>query len=145
MEFYHNYNIIIVTALCIVSAQLLKVINYVLSHRKINFVRIVETGGMPSSHSASSAALTTLVWLREGATSSVFALALFFTAFIMYEAAGVRRAAGRQAKLLNELVDDLYKHKPIKEQKLKELLGHTPLEVFMGALYGMAFAIAFYR
>lgn len=145
MGFFHNYNIIIVTAMCIISAQLLKVMNYIISYKRINFLRFVETGGMPSSHSASSATLTTLIWLREGASSTLFALALFLTTFIMYEAAGVRRSAGRQAKLLNELVEDLYKHRPIKEQKLKELLGHTPLEVFMGALYGVVFAMAFYR
>ena len=146
MTFYHNYNLIIVTCISIAITQLIKVINHLIVYKKINFMRFVETGGMPSSHSSSSSTLATLVAMRSGISSVSFAIILFFALFIMYEAAGVRRAAGDQAKILNDIVDNLvYTHKPITDKKLKELIGHTPTEVIMGCILGIIIACAFYR
>ena len=145
MDVYHNYNLIIVTIISIIFTQVIKVLNYYIVHKKINFTRFVETGGMPSSHSSASSTLATLVALRNGVTSTSFAIILFITTFIMYEAAGVRRSADQQAKILNDIMDDLYSHKPISDNKLKELLGHTPTEVILGSMLGIVIAFAFYR
>ena len=98
------------------------------------------TGGMPSSHAASVSALTTMVGLEEGFRSTLFGVTLFFSLIVMYDAAGLRRAAGRHAMVLNRLIDE---HLDPGEggQRLMELLGHTPLEVLVGALLGVGSAI----
>jgi hypothetical protein len=109
--------------------------------RHWNLRRFVETGGMPSSHAASVSCLTTLVGLREGFGSSLFSVTLFFSLIVMYDAAGLRRAAGRHAMVLNRLIDDHFKHPEEGAQKLMELLGHTPFEVLIGALLGVGTAM----
>ena len=110
-----------------------------------NLRRFVETGGMPSSHAASVAALSTLVGLREGFRSTMFCVTLFFSLIVMYDAAGLRRAAGRQAVVLNRLIEEHFAHPEAGAQRLMELLGHTPLEVLVGALLGVATALAWIR
>ena len=110
--------------------------------RRWNFRRFVETGGMPSSHAASVAALTTIVGLREGVRSPLFGVTLYFSLIVMYDAAGLRRAAGRQAVILNRLIDEHLQHPEAETQRLMELLGHTPFEVFVGALLGVSTALA---
>jgi len=120
------------------------VLNYYLKHRKINFRLFVGTGGMPSSHSAFVCGLATSIGYEAGWDAPVFFLALGMALVIMSDAAGVRRSAGQQAQILNELVDDFYKNKPIQPAKLKELLGHTPTQVFVGAFVGIAVAIVAY-
>ena len=117
-------------------AQILKVTIDLLSNRKIDFRRLVSAGGMPSSHSAFVVALSTSVGFTQGFDSALFAVSATFAGIIMYDAAGVRRAVGIQAGMLNEIVDDIYKHRPVGEKKLKELIGHTPFEVFAGAVLG---------
>ena len=117
-------------------AQVLKVTIDLLFKRKIDFRRLVSAGGMPSSHSAFVVALSTSVGFTQGFDSALFAVSATFAGIIMYDAAGVRRAVGIQAGMLNEIVDDIYKHRPVGEQKLKELIGHTPVEVFAGAVLG---------
>ena len=102
-----------------------------------NFRRFVETGGMPSSHSAAVAALTTAVGLQEGFTSALFGVTLYFSLIVMYDAAGLRRAAGRQAAVLNRLIDSHFAHSQDDTQRLMELLGHTPFEVLIGGLLGV--------
>ena len=109
-----------------------------------NFRRFVETGGMPSSHAASVAALSTSVALHEGIRSPLFGVTLYFSAVVMYDAAGLRRAAGRQAVILNRLIDEHFAHSDRDTQKLMELLGHTPFEVFVGAVLGAAAALLWY-
>ena len=109
--------------------------------RHWNLRRFVETGGMPSSHAASVSSLTTMVALRDGFSSSLFAVTLFFSLIVMYDAAGLRRAAGRHAVVLNRLIDDHFKNPEEGAQKLMELLGHTPFEVFVGALLGVGSAM----
>ena len=99
------------------------------------------TGGMPSSHSAGVMGLSTAVGLIKGFDSIEFAIALGYAFIVMYDAAGVRRAAGKQAACLNKIIMDLY-NQDLQEAggKLKELLGHTPMQVLVGALYGVAYA-----
>ena len=96
---------------------------------------------MPSSHAASVCALSTMVGMNEGFRSSIFCVTLFFSLIVMYDAAGLRRAAGRQAVVLNRLIDDHFKNPEEGAQKLMELLGHTPFEVFIGALLGVGSAM----
>ena len=105
-----------------------------------NLRRFVETGGMPSSHAAGVAALTTSVALTEGVRSPLFGVSLYFSMIVMYDAAGLRRAAGRQAVILNRLIAQHWAHPEADAHRLMELLGHTPLEVFVGALLGVASA-----
>lgn len=109
--------------------------------RRWNLRRFVETGGMPSSHSASVAALSTAVGLHQGFGTPLFGVTLYFSLIVMYDAAGLRRAAGRQATLLNRLIEENWEHRDVEAHRLMELLGHTPLEVLVGALLGVASAL----
>lgn len=122
------------------AAQLLKVVVDSLRSRHMNLSNWASAGGMPSSHSALVAALATAVGLRHGLASDLFALALIFAMVVMYDAAGVRRAASAQARILNQMIDELFQGHPISEERLRELLGHTPVEVFAGAAIGVLFA-----
>ena len=99
---------------------------------------------MPSSHAASVSALTTAVGLQEGFRSIVFGITLFFSLIVMYDAAGLRRAAGRHAAVLNRLIEEHFRDQS-GTQRLMELLGHTPLEVLIGALIGVASALTWDR
>ena len=117
--------------------QLFKLLYDLVTTKKFNFRRIMGAGGMPSSHSAVVAGLATLVGKYEGVGSSTFAVA-FITAFIvMYDACGVRRAAGKQAALLNKLVETPGLTGVQVSEKLVEVLGHTPIQVIVGALIGV--------
>ena len=122
-------------------AYLIKFIIFTIKSKKINFKIFTTTGGMPSSHSAGVMGLSTSVGLIKGFDSIVFAIALGYALITMYDAAGVRRAAGKTAACLNRMMEDFYKHDvQAIGGKLKELLGHTPLEVIMGAIFGIVFA-----
>ena len=120
-------------------AQIIKVITYICIHKKINFKIFTTTGGMPSSHTAGVIALSTSVGLINGFDSLVFAVSIGFSLIVMQDASGVRRAAGKTAATLNRLVDEfVQKNGEVKPYAtLKELLGHTPLEVFCGMLLGI--------
>ena len=119
-------------------AQAAKVILTSMRQRKLNLRVLAETGGMPSSHAAIVMGMTTAVGKYAGASSAAFAIALIFSFVVMYDAAGLRRAAGRQAAILNRLVEDLVHMRGMQEQRLRELLGHTPVEVLVGAVLGIA-------
>lgn len=121
-------------------AQLIKLIINFVKTRKIDMRYFVSTGGMPSAHSATVSGLATSVGLTEGFGSPVFAVALVLAIITMFDASTVRRAAGQQAAVLNQIVHELFKEHKLKNQRLKELLGHTRVEVFMGMLTGIAFA-----
>ncbi len=118
-------------------AQAAKVILTSLRQRRLNLRVLAETGGMPSSHAAIVMGMTTAVGKYAGVSSAAFAIALIFSFVVMYDAAGLRRAAGRQAAILNRLVEDLVHMRGMQEQKLRELLGHTPVEVVVGAVLGI--------
>lgn len=120
------------------AAQVLKFVIELIYRRRVNFRLLTTAGGMPSSHSAAVTALTTSIAIREGVTSSVFVLSLLFAVVTMYDAAGVRRAASIQAHILNQMIEELFQGHPISENKLRELLGHTPVEVFAGLVLGIA-------
>lgn len=137
--------VLLLTALSGIFIQVVKVILSLFIERRFNFRRLIETGGMPSSHSASVSTLSTLVGLRAGFDSLLFAVTTFFSLIVMYDAAGLRRAAGKQARALNLIIEDLQLHRQVEDARFRELLGHTPLEVLMGALFGIAFAMAFFR
>ena len=100
---------------------------------------------MPSSHSASVAALSTAVGLQEGYGSALFAVTLYFSLIVMYDAAGLRRAAGKQAAVLNRLIERHFQHPQDDTQRLMELLGHTPFEVLVGGLLGVLSALLWNR
>lgn len=121
-----------------VIAQVTKVVLTSARQRRLNLRVLAETGGMPSSHSAIVMGLTAAVGRLNGVTSDAFAVALILSLVVMYDAAGVRRAAGRQAAVLNRLVEDLVHMRGIQEDRLRELLGHTPIEVIVGAVIGVA-------
>ena len=122
-------------------AQVLKLVGYLIKHKKFNFKILTTTGGMPSSHSAGVIGLATTVAIIDGYTSVSFAIAFGYALVVMYDAAGVRRSAGKIAAVLNRIKEDIYSHKPeLIGDKLKELLGHTPFEVFVGAILGFAIA-----
>ncbi|HET7421747.1 MAG TPA: divergent PAP2 family protein [Candidatus Dormibacteraeota bacterium] len=118
-------------------AQVAKLTLTSVRQRRLNLRVLAETGGMPSSHAAIVAGLTTAVGKYSGPASADFAIALIFTFVVMYDAAGLRRAAGRQAEVLNRLVEDLVHMRGVQEARLRELLGHTPIEVLAGALIGL--------
>lgn len=118
-------------------AQLLKVMLVLLKERRWDVSRMIGSGGMPSSHSALVVALAVTIGKTLGFQSTEFAIATALALVVMYDAANVRRAAGKQAELLNKIVEDLYRGKHIDGERLKELLGHTPIEVAAGALLGI--------
>jgi acid phosphatase family membrane protein YuiD len=135
------FEIAVLTSLAV---QLWKGLAFWVSHRRLNFRAFVQTGGMPSSHSASVAALTTAVGLEEGILSTLFGVTLFFSLIVMYDAAGLRRAAGHQARLLNKIVAG-HEDRALRQQQLFESLGHTPLEVLVGAALGVLAALVLDR
>jgi len=118
-------------------AQVLKVVITSVRQRRLNLRVLAEMGGMPSSHSAIVMGLTTALGRLNGVASAPFAIALIFSFVVMYDAAGVRRAAGRQAAVLNRLVEDMMAQRGHPEDRLRELLGHTPVEVLVGAVLGV--------
>lgn len=121
-------------------AQLIKVILVLITTKKLDLRRMFGSGGMPSSHSAIVSALSVSVGMVRGFNSPEFAICAIVSFVVMYDASGVRRAAGRHAKILNKLMDKTAS----ADEKLKELLGHSPLEVFAGAVLGILLAIAVY-
>ena len=121
--------------------QLFKVICDLITTKKFDFKRIMGAGGMPSSHSAVVASLATLVGKHEGVDTAIFAVALIFAFIVMYDAAGVRRAAGKQAKLLNRIIETPGLSSLEVQERLVEVLGHTPIQVIVGALIGVMVGI----
>lgn len=117
--------------------QCFKVVWDLITTKKLNFKRIMGAGGMPSSHSAIVMAITVLLGRDVGFDSSIFAMSLIFSCVVMYDAAGVRRAAGKQAKLLNQLVETPGLSGIQVSEKLVEVLGHTPIQVVVGAAIGV--------
>ena len=122
-------------------AQCTKMICGFIAIRRLDFHYLVSTGGMPSAHSAMVSALATAVGLRVGFGSPIYVIALALALIVMFDASTVRRAAGHQATLLNQIIDELFKEHHLSEQKLKELLGHTRLEVLMGCIIGVLVAM----
>lgn len=123
-------------------AQSLKVVHTLIVDKHFNVSRFVGSGGMPSSHSSFVMGLTTATGRIHGWDSGIFAVALVFSLVVMYDAAGVRSAVGKQAIILNKIIEDIHhkKEKKLTERRLKELIGHTPIEVMAGAILGIIIA-----
>ena len=120
-------------------AQFIKI--FTGKEKRIDFKRIIISGGMPSSHSSFVTSLAMLVGFDKGFASTEFEITAVFAIIVMYDASGVRRAVGKQAEILNQIVDDFFHGKFDQHKKLKELVGHTPKEVLFGALLGIIIGI----
>jgi len=131
-------------AACLIS-QGLKMLLGGIRHKRFDFRWILGTGGMPSTHAAGVTALSLTIGLETGFNSPLFAIAIAFTIITLFDAQGVRRWSGRQAQVLNKMMEDMYFKRRIQEQRLKELLGHTPMEVLAGMGVGLATALALHR
>ena len=137
LDVFHNRAILAAVAAWAI-AQGLKVILTLIITRRFDGTRVFGSGGMPSSHSALVCALVTVIGFQAGFSSSVFALAFCFACVVMYDAAGVRRSAGKNAAMINHLLDGLSGNGfAFNEERLKELIGHTPIQVLAGALLGV--------
>ncbi len=146
MEFFINLiqnKYIYIPVLSWFGIQTFKLIYDLVTTKKFNFKRILGAGGMPSSHASVVMSLTTLIGKEYGLDSAIFAVSLIFSFIVMYDAAGVRRAAGKQAKLLNKIVETPGLTSLQVSEKLVEVLGHTPMQVFVGALIGVIIGIIF--
>jgi acid phosphatase family membrane protein YuiD len=126
-------------------AQLMKVVLAFRRTKKLRFERFFDTGGMPSSHAALVTTLTIGVAIASGITSPIFSVVLIFSLYVVFEAAGLRQEVGKQARVLNELVDDLRVTHHLNKSRLKELVGHTWGEVIVGFVIGLIVAIVAYR
>ncbi len=146
MDFFRGISVNIIFLSSILGwlvAQILKTIIHTALSRKFVAERMVGSGGMPSSHSSTVCALATAAYIQYGSASFEFAIAAVFAIVVMYDAIGVRRETGIQAKVLNEMIDlfsNMGKGVSI-EDKLKEFIGHTPLQVFAGAILGILIAL----
>jgi len=121
-------------------AQTIKVTIGVIRQKRFDFRWFIGTGGMPSSHATGASCLATAIGLEYGFNSVYFALAAAFAIVVMFDAQGVRRATGKQARILNKITEDIYWQGRIDEGRLRELIGHTPVEVIGGFLLGVAIA-----
>ena len=134
-----------VTCIAWCLAQSLKVIFGVIRTKKFDFRWFIGTGGMPSAHASGASALAITTGFDYGFNSGIFALAFFFAMVTMFDAQGVRRSTGSQARILNRVMEDIYFKGKIQEERLKELIGHTPVEVIAGSIIGVLIAIIFQR
>ncbi len=145
MQAFFNNKILMITFLVWAIAQGIKVFLGIIRERRFNFKWFIGTGGMPSSHAAGATALATTCGLHAGFDSVAFALAVVFAIVTMFDAQGVRRSAGQQAAMLNQILDDIYWKGKIEADRLFELIGHSPLQVIIGGLLGVVLASVFYR
>ncbi len=143
MGIIYEYRYLIVPFATWFFIQLFKLIYDLVTTKKFNFKRILGAGGMPSSHSAVVVALCTMIGKNYGINSAIFGLSVVFAFVVMYDAAGVRRAAGKQAKLLNKIVQTPGLSNVEVTEKLQEVLGHTPTQVFVGAFIGLIVGLIF--
>ncbi|MDP2044230.1 MAG: divergent PAP2 family protein [Candidatus Omnitrophota bacterium] len=140
VEAYRN-KILMTTLSAWMIAQTIKVIIGVFRLKKFDFRLFIGSGGMPSSHAAGATCLATSVGLECGFDSAYFALAFAFAIVVMFDAQGVRRSTGKQAGILNKIMDDIYWRGKIQELRLRELIGHTPVEVIIGGFLGIVIAL----
>jgi acid phosphatase family membrane protein YuiD len=144
IDFCHN-GIVLTSMAAWFIAQSIKVTLGYFREKRFNFRWFVGTGGMPSSHAACVSSLATSIGVTFGFDSALFAITLIFTSIVLFDAQGVRLNAGKQAEILNKMLDDIYwKHK-LDEDKLKEFLGHTPIEVWAGTFLGIIVSLLLYK
>lgn len=138
-------NVPFVAALiALLMSQTIKVIYYYFTEKKLNLRHFIEASGLPSSHSAMVAALTITVGFINGFASSFFAICFVVSIIVMYDAMGVRLAAGKQAFAINKIIEEIYEDKISEKERLKELIGHTPVEVFVGGILGLLIGLFVY-
>ena len=125
--------------------QLYKFLFEWIQHRDFDLRVLARAGGMPSSHAAMVCSLVSAIGYRSGPRSDIFAMAAIFALVVMYDATGVRQAAGNQAKVLNQILRELFTGQPVSEEELKELIGHTPTEVYIGALVGVLYTVLWFQ
>ena len=144
-DFFDNY-MLVSAMLGWLLAQIIKIFTGMYQNRKMTLRQILfSTGGMPSSHSATVLALTTAAALQYGFGSSAFAICAILSMVVMIDASGVRYETGKQAVLLNRITKEIFSGDPeLMNSGLKELVGHTPLQVFMGAMLGIAVGATLY-
>jgi acid phosphatase family membrane protein YuiD len=122
-------------------AQVAKTVIELFQQRKLNVGRMISSGGMPSSHSALVTSLATATGRISGLDSVAFAITVVLASIVMYDAAGVRRAVSIQARILNQMIDELFQGRPMAEKRLRELIGHTPVQVLVGGLLGIGIGL----
>ena len=144
LDFSKN-NIFWTAAAAWLIAQTIKVALGVFKEKRFNFKWFIGTGGMPSSHTAAATAIATSVGITYGFDSGLFAIAVTFAIVVMFDAQGVRHSSGRQAEVLNKMLEDIYWKKKLDEEKLKEFLGHTPFQVWAGAALGILVPLLLYK
>lgn len=131
-------SVLLVAVIACLLAQVSKLVVELIKNGKVTVRTLVTTGGMPSAHSALVTSLATGVGQTSGWASPEFAIATIFAIIVMYDAAGVRQAAGKQARILNQMIDELFSERhEFNEDRLKELLGHTPFQVIVGSVLGV--------
>ena len=141
MDFYTKYRYLIIPIVLWILIQSFKFLYELIVNHKLNFKRLMGAGGMPSSHSAVVVSTCTMIAKEYGIDSAIFALSFVFACVVMYDAAGVRRAAGKQAKMLNKIAETPGLTNVQMQEKLVEVLGHTPMQVIVGAIIGLIIGI----
>ncbi|MBF0486361.1 MAG: divergent PAP2 family protein [Candidatus Omnitrophica bacterium] len=136
--------VLLITLAVWVLGQGIKIVINLLRGKRFNFRWFLGTGGMPSSHAAGVSALATACGMEYGFQSGLFALAAVFAMVTMFDAQGVRRSTGEQAEILNRVIDDMYWHKRVEMGRIREFVGHTPVQVLVGTLLGVGLTILFY-
>lgn len=139
----HN-KVLMTTVFAWLITQSIKLVIGIIRHKKFDFRWFLGSGGMPSSHAAGASCLATAIGIEKGFNSAYFALAVSFAIVVMFDAQGVRRSTGKQARILNKIMEDIYWQGKIQEIRLRELIGHTPIEVIVGLLLGIIIAVAAY-
>jgi uncharacterized protein len=138
-------NNVLMTAIAAwVIGQLLKMPGYYLLHHKWNWGMIFSPGGLPSSHSSLITATTLSIGLYHGFSNPLFGLAMAISMIVIYDATGVRRQAGLHARVINEIMQEIFAGRPVPEKKLREVLGHTPVEAIAGILLGILIALSYW-
>ena len=135
-----NYRFLIIPAGAWLVAQLIKVIIALIQERRLRLSYLTKMGGMPSAHSATVCSLATVIGIAEGFQSPLFALSVFFAFIVMYDAAGVRKTVSIHSGVLNNILDELFKDQPEFQQRFREFIGHTRLEIVTGAIMGILLA-----
>jgi acid phosphatase/vanadium-dependent haloperoxidase related protein len=139
-----NNKVLVIPFLVLIITQVFKTIYFSIKNKKLDLFTLLTTGGLPSSHSSLVSSLATVVLKVNGAGSAEFAIAVILAIIVMYDASGIRKAAGEHAKILNEMMEEKEYYSSKEYKKLKELLGHTKLEVFIGLLTGIFLTIVLY-
>ena len=140
VDFFANKTLWVSVLSCFI-AQFLKIFT---GEKKVELSRAFISGGMPSSHSSFVSCMSVMIGMKHGFNSDMFAVAAVISCIIMYDSSGVRQAVGKQATIINQLVEAWQNKKTTQQEKLKELVGHTPKQVFFGALLGILVGIIFY-